>query len=156
MNKQDLIIYEMKEISLDDLEEGQIMELANNLVNAININKLSKAVKEACKKLSGVTPPSFLADARWIALDNQKRLEIIWKMLDSIERVEADFKNLRGKRKNWLQKESDNFDYIFQFLLNTKELIQSIYEYGEFKAKEVEEDKKQAMLQKEKFNLLGL
>ena len=30
----------------------------------------------------------------------------------------------------------------------------SIYDYGDFRAKEVEEDKKQALLQKEKFKLL--
>mgnify|MGYP000096115579 CR=1 FL=1 len=155
MNKQDLIIYEMKEISLYDLEEEQVMILANNLVKSINLSKLNKAVTGACRNLSGVTPPSFLADARWIALDNQKRLEIIWKMLDSFEKFEADIKNLRGKRKHWLQDINDNFDYIFQFLLNTKDLISSISEYGEFKANEVEENKKQALLQKEKFKLLG-
>lgn len=154
MNKQELIIYEMKELSLNDLEEDQIMILANNVVKNINLNKLNKAIADACIKLSGVTPPSFLADARWIALDNQKRLEIIWKMLDSFNKLEADIKNLKGKRKNWLQDKNVNFDYIFQFLLNTKKLVSSIYEYGEFRIKEVEEDKNQALLQKEKLKLL--
>lgn len=154
MNKQDLIIYEMKELSLYDLEEEQVMTVANNVVTSININKLRKNINGACLKLSGVAPPSFLADAKWIALDNQKRLEIIYKMLDSFEKFEADIKNLRGKRKAWLQDKNDNFDYIFQFLLNTKDLISSIYDYGDFRAKEVEEDKKQALLQKEKFKLL--
>lgn len=154
MNKQDLIIYEMKEISLYDLEDDQVMTLATNFVKSINLSKLNKAVTNACIKLSGVTPPSFLADARWIALDNQKRLEIIWKMLDSFNKFEADIKNLRGRRKNWLQDKNVNFDYIFQFLLNTKDLISSVSEYGEFKANEVEENRKQALLQKEKFKLL--
>lgn len=154
MNKQELIIYEMKEISLYDLEEEEVMTVANNVVKSININKLRKNITGACLKLSGVTPPGFLADAKWIALDNQKRLEIIWKMIDSFEKFEADIKNLRGKRKSWLEDKNDNFDYIFQFLLTTKDLISSIYDYGDFRAKEVEENKKQALLQKERFKML--
>ncbi len=155
MPKQDLVIYEMKEISLYDLDEEQIMILANNLVNSISLSKLNKAVKDACIKLAGVAPPSFLADAKWIALDNQKRLEIIWEMLDSFNKVEADIKNLKGKLKKYLQDKEQDFDYIFQFLLNTKSLVTSIYEYGEFKANEVKENEKQALLQKERFKLLS-
>lgn len=133
-----LIISNMNKIDLYDLSTKDIYILADTIVNNVNISQLRKSVQKASLKLSAVTKPCFGADLKYIALDNQTRLEIIWKLLNSFEMFEKDIKNIRKRKLDYY-----DYDYIYQFLSNTQNIMKAIYEYGEFKILEKEEYQKQ-------------
>lgn len=135
----DLIIKEINNVDLCDLTEEQVIELKQNIVSNINISKLNEAVTNACMNLSQVGPPSFMADAVYIATDNQKRLDIIYKLMNNFNLFKNDVKNFRKNKNNC----NDNYDYIFNFLYNTKDLVKSVVEFGEFKQEEYKENMKQ-------------
>ena len=96
----ELILKQMQNIELSDLEEEQIVALQQNIISNVNLNKMREQVELACRNLSQVTPPSFMADVKYIALDNQKRLELIFKLLDSFTMFEKDVKLFRRNKNN--------------------------------------------------------
>lgn len=143
----DLIIKEINSIDIYDLTEGQVIELKQNIVSSVNISKLNEAVEKACMNLSQVGPPSFMADAVYIALDNQKRLDIIYGLINNFNLFKNDVKNFRKNKNNC----NENYDYIFNFISNTKDLVESIVQFGEFKQEEYKENMKQLEDNKRKY-----
>jgi len=135
----ELILKQMQNIELSDLEEEQIITLQQNIISNVNLNKMREQVELACKNLSQVTPPNFGADLRYIALDNQERLELILKLLDSFTMFEKDVKLFRRNKNNC----NNNYDYIFSFLLRTQDLVNAVLDHSDFKIKEWEENNRQ-------------
>ena len=82
----ELILQEIKNMDLADLQEKEVIALQQNIISNVNLNKMREQVETACRDLSQVTPPSFGADLRYIALDNQERLELIFKLLDGFSK----------------------------------------------------------------------
>lgn len=135
----DLIIKEINSVDLDNMTGEQLNELKEYIVSNINISKLNEAITKSCLNLSQVAPPSFMADAVWLALDNQKRLDIIYKLMNNFNFIKDDVKNFRKNKNNC----NDNIDYVYSFLSRTKDLVESIIEFGEFKHEEYKENIKQ-------------
>lgn len=135
----DLIIKEINSVDLDNMTGEQLNELKEYIVSNINISKLNEAITKSCLNLSQVAPPSFMADAVWLALDNQKRLDIIYKLMNNFNFIKDDVKNFRKNKNNC----NDNIDYVYSFLNRTKDLVESIIEFGEFKHEEYKENIKQ-------------
>lgn len=133
-----LIISNMNKLDLYDLSVEDTYILADTIVNNFNVSQLKKSIQKASLNLSAVTKPCFGADLKYIALDNQTRLEIIWKLLNSFELFEKDIKNIKKRKLNYYE-----YDYVFQFLSNTQKIMQAVYEYGEFKVLEKEENQTQ-------------
>ncbi len=149
----ELIIKELSNIELSDLQEEQIIALQQNIISNVNLNKMREQVESACRNLSQVAPPSFMADLKYIALDNQQRLEIIFKLLDNFSMFEKDVKLFRKNKNNC----NDNYEYIFSFLLRTQDLVNAVLEHSDFKIKEWEENNKymQEKLEERKLYLKG-
>ncbi len=149
----ELIIKELNNIELSDLQEEQIIALQQNIISNVNLNKMREQVESACRNLSQVAPPSFMADLKYIALDNQQRLEIIFKLLDNFSMFEKDVKLFRKNKNNC----NDNYEYIFSFLLRTQDLVNAVLEHSDFKIKEWEENNKymQKKLEEKKLYLKG-
>lgn len=143
----DLIIKEINNVDLCDLTEEQLIELKQYVVTNINMNKLDEAITKACMNLSQVGPPSFMADAVYIALDNQKRLDIIYSLMNNFSFFKNDVKNFKKNKSNC----NDNTEYIYTFLDRTKDLVKSIIEFGEFKQEEYKENMKQLEENKRKY-----
>lgn len=93
----ELILKEMKNTDLYDLQEDEVVTLQQNIISNVNLNKMREQVETACRNLSQVTPPCFGADLKYIALDNQERLELIFKLLDGFSKFEKDVKCFRRK-----------------------------------------------------------
>ena len=53
--------------------------------------------------------------------------------------IKDDVKNFRKNKNNC----NDNIDYVYSFLSRTKDLVESIIEFGEFKHEEYKENIKQ-------------
>lgn len=143
----DLIIKEINNVDLCDLTGEQLIELKQYIVSNINVNKLGESITKACLNLSQVGPPSFMADAVYIALDNQKRLDIIYSLMNNFDLFKNDVKNFKKNKSNC----NDNTEYIYNFLDRTKDLVKSIIEFGEFKQEEYEENMKQLEENKRKY-----
>lgn len=138
MNKNEIIIYEMNSLDICDLTSDQIDTLATNILNNVNIKQLEEKVHEVILKLSGVGEPTWDADMNYIALDNQKRLSLIYMLMYNMDLFKADVKNLKANKLGCRNDE----EKVFNFISRTKDLIESIVNYGEFSAKEQAEQQK--------------
>lgn len=132
----ELIIRELNTIDIYSLEEKEVIALAKKITLKIKIKPLEEAVTKACLDLSGVGSPKFGADITTIALDNQSRLELIWKLIHDIDTFKRDVANLK-KQKDLYE---DNYEYVFNFLENTQSLIKTVIQYGSFKQNEFKEE----------------
>lgn len=149
----ELILKEIKNTDLYNLQEDEVVALQKNIISNVNLNKMREQVETACRNLSQVTPPCFGADLKYIALDNQERLELIFKLLDRFNKFEKDVKCFRRNKCNC----NNNHEYIFNFLLNTQDLINAVLDHSDFKIKEWEENNRQIQdkLEKGKLYLEG-
>lgn len=133
MNKNDLIIYEFNQLDISDLSEEQQVELAQDIISNVNIRQLENKIHECILNLSGVGGPCLGADTVYIALDNQKRLEFVHQLLYFLDIFKADVSHLKRAKKDYIDGEQ-----IYSFLHYTKELINTVYEYGNFKKEDIE------------------
>ena len=118
----ELILKEIKNTDLYNLQEDEVVALQQSIKSNVNLNKMREQVESACRNLSQVTPPRDGADLRYIALDNQERLELIFKLLDSFTMFEKDVKLFRRNKNNC----NNNYEYIFNFLLRTQDLVNAV------------------------------
>lgn len=135
MNKNDLIIYEFHQLDILDLTGEQQLQLTQDLISNVNIKQLEEKIHECILKLSGVGGPSFGADAVYIALDNQKRLELVHQLLYYLNIFRADVKHLKKEFRNYNYIDGEK---IYDFLHYTKNLINTIYDYSEYRKKDIE------------------
>ncbi len=139
MKGNELILQTFQEMDLYSMTEQMIIDTKNHLLENVNISNLEKEVKKAILKLSGVGQPSLGADAVYIALDNQARLDIIYQLLNTFELFKIQTRNLKRNRYNC---NTDNFEYVFDYLSRTQNLFKTIYNYAEFQYKEKMENQK--------------
>lgn len=131
--KQTNLIPIIANTDIYDLTEEELENSVTLILENINKKKLRKSVLDAIEDLSGVTAPNEVANPKWIALDNQKRLEIINRLLSQLRYTEKDIKILKTKRN------MVDYDYEFRFLENIKSLCKGIIEYVELKQSELED-----------------
>lgn len=80
-----------------------------------------------------------MADTQYIALDNQKRLELVYMLLYNLDIFKADIKYM----KKHIDDYSMDSERIYSFLYYTKELIDTIYDYGEYRKEDLKTQLKQ-------------
>ena len=136
-NNQLVVIKELKELDVYELEAEQIILVAANIIDKLNLKKLEDDIITACLKLTGVGAPCFGADMEFIALDNQKRLDLTYMLLDNFQQIKKMISNLKRNK----QQCRENEDLIFSLVLKTKEIIDTIVDYGNFVYEENEEGK---------------
>ena len=123
---------------LATMDTPQLLEISQQISNSISLTKLRRSIDNAIKVLSGVGDPSFGADLEFIALDNQQRLNLIWMLLDRYNKIEANIKNFKKNKQNC----KDNSDFLYKFIEETKEILETVTKYGQFRYKEKIEDQK--------------
>lgn len=123
---------------LTTMDTPQLLEISQQISNSISLTKLRRSIDNAIKILSGVGDPSFGADLEFIALDNQQRLNLIWMLLDRYNKIEANIKNFKKNKQNC----KDNSDFLYKFIEETKEILETVTKYGQFRYKEKIEDQK--------------
>ena len=129
MVNKDMILYnEINDLSISELSEEQIKIVAVRLLEDINIKRLENDINETILKLSCVGDPSFGADLKFIALDNQTRLKLINMLLNNFNL----FKSCRYNLRRNVQDCRENFDQIYSIVNYAKQLIETVIEYGEF------------------------
>ena len=138
MKRNEMVIYEVKNLDLYNLEHDQLEQITNDILTNVNMSKLEEKINQVILKLSGVGEPSFGADIKYIALDNQKRLNLIYMLSYNFNLFKADVKYLK-RHKNDTSIDSEK---LLSFLFKTKDIISTILDYGEFTLKEQEEQLK--------------
>ena len=142
MNKTDLIICAFNKITTSDLFCMELEEQATMLkeiVHNININDLEDKIHEVILKLSGVGGPCFGADAVELALDNQKRLELIYSLLYNFDIIKSYTKQFKKEiRNNTYDKLLD--DRTYSYLRYVHDLVETIFDYGNYKQESVKKE----------------
>lgn len=141
MTKNDLIICEMKQLDIFELSYEEQLNLSEQLINNVNIKQLENKIHEIILKLSGVGGPCFGADIDYIALDNQKRLELIHQLLYFLDIFKSDVKYFKSEFKKTSYYNIDS-EKIYGFLSYTKDLINSIFDYGNYQRDEIQKELK--------------
>lgn len=126
------LISQIHSIDIYDLKESEAITLKQEIIKGSNVKQLQEIIEQACIKLSSVTEPCFMADLNFIAMDNQERLSLIFNLLNNMNLFKKDIQNFKHNKG----KCNDNIDYIYRFLLNTQDLINSAIEHSEFMLKE--------------------
>lgn len=149
-DKNNNLLITLSEVTeLDIIDDKQVYELAGTITTSINLSALRKSIDNACMQLSQVGSPSFGADVKYIALDNQARLDLAYKLLYTYNLIETDVKNFR---KNKLRCR-ENSEYLLNFIYNTIDTLKTAKEYQEFRLQEKQENMK--YLEETKKKLLG-
>lgn len=147
MNENKLIIFnknsalsisEFMNLDLYDLEYNQIEIIKNEIVKNIKLDKLQDAIEKAILDLSRVGEPSLGADVKFIALDNQKRLNLICMLQDSLRNFRETTKNFKRNKLDC----NNNSEAVFNYVLKLKEILQNVIDYGNFKIEEYNENMK--------------
>jgi endo-1,4-beta-D-glucanase Y len=133
----DLIIRKINNIDIYDLEDEQIFELKDTIVKNVNLKQLRESVNKAVLNLSGVGDPTWNADLNFIALDNQKRLNIVYMLISNLEMFEISVSNIK-KNKYGCAMDSEQ---SLRFLGITKDLVDTVIKFGEFKIDEAYQNK---------------
>lgn len=116
-----------------EIETKELIQLSDDIVSQVKLKSLKRIIDKICMNISSVGDPSWYADAKDIAWDNQKRLTTIYRLLDIYYLIEADIKAL--KRNKFNCKEND--EYLYSFLLRIKELLNLEEEFKNIKRKEI-------------------
>lgn len=130
------ILSAIKSIDIESLDEDEIKALSFAVARDVNINKMRECVQYACTNLSQVGPVKMGADLSFIAKDNQERLELVFKLLDTFGRFEFIVNNIRRNKFDC----RDNFDLVYRLLTTTEELADAVIDHSDFKIKELEEN----------------
>lgn len=133
----DLIIRKINNIDIYDLEDEQIFELKDTIVKNVNLKQLRESVNKAVLNLSGVGDPTWNADLNFIALDNQKRLNIIYMLISNLEMFEISVSNIKKNRYGCAM----DSEQSLRFLGITKDLVNTVIKFGEFKMDEAYQNK---------------
>lgn len=135
-NRESLpILKDLNNIKLSTASTKELLQITETLFKRISITKLRRSVDNAIKNLSGVGDPKFGADLQIIAEDNQKRLKLIWFLVDRMNNIEGNIKNFKKNKF----KCRENPDFLFRSIEQIKELLDTIKEYGDFKYNEQKE-----------------
>lgn len=136
-DKNNSLLIKLSQINdLDNLEENQIYEITETISKSINLSALKRSINNVCMRLSQVRQPCFGADVKYLALDNQKRLDLIFNLLDSCTKIETDVNNFRRNKLNC----RENIEYLYNFILNTIDTLKAIEKYQTFKIQEHKEN----------------
>lgn len=130
------ILSAIKNINICELNDDEVRGLVSAISKDVNVNKMRKQVEWACKNLSQVGPVKFTAEAAQVARENQERIELIFKLLDSFGRFEDGINCMRRNKGNC----RDDFDKVYDVLISLDNLADAVLEHSDFKIKEREEN----------------
>lgn len=132
MEKSLMVLQSFRDIDLYEQDEEAIINIKDEVVESIKISELEKMVNKAIIKLSSVTNPCFGANIKYITLDNQKRLELIYELLSNFEDVKIRTRNLKRNKQNC----NEDYDGVFFYLLKVQDILNAIENYVDFRKEE--------------------
>lgn len=116
-----------------EIDSKELLQVTEELTITVKLKPLKRMIDKICMNLASVGEPTWYADAKDIAWDNQKRLNTIYQLLNIYNMLEKDVKVIKKNKNNC----KDNSDYLFSFLLRIQELLKLEQKFKEIKVKEI-------------------
>lgn len=138
MKKQDMILYEMKNLDICELEKEQLEFVVDTLIDNIKLSDLEKKIHEVTLQLSHVGPAKFGAEMKPLFLEDETRLNLIYMLNSSFDNFKASFKYMKKHRLDY---DTDS-EQLVSLIMRLKDVVDTIYNYGEFTLEQKQEQEK--------------
>lgn len=112
-NKNNLVLTTLQKASISNLKEEEVIKLANNIANNININGLRRHINSI-----------LIVVIEDKTKNNNQKLEIIQKILTNQKVIEKNVRNLKRKKSNII-----DLNEATLFIKTTEETLKLINKY---------------------------
>jgi hypothetical protein len=129
----------MAQIDLYSMKDEDMRNLAIQVSKEVNLSQLRKMVHKVTLELSQAGEPRFGAEVKAILKDDQQRLNLIYQLNYNLEIFEGWVKNLRRNKYDCINDD----EALFNLLVYTQDMMETIVDYGKFKIDQREENQKQ-------------
>lgn len=134
MTKENELIIRASATNVYELSQPELTELAIEISHKINISKFRSKIMKVIMDLSHVGSPSLYSNAREIAIEDEKRLELIYQLTYNLNIFEGWVNNVRKNKYDCI----DNYDAMCEMLLKTQDLMRTVIKYSDFKKNEIQ------------------
>lgn len=144
MTKENELIIRTSATNVFELSQAELTELAVEISHKINISKFRSKIMNVIMDLSRVGSPNLYSNAREIAIEDEKRLELIYQLTYNLSLFEGWVNNVRKNKYDCI----DNQEAMCEMLLKTQDLMRTVIKYSDFKKNEIQ--KIQSQIEKSK------
>lgn len=152
MRKQDRFLCEIKNINIDMdiISSEQLNSLVDTVISSLKLSDLENKVHEVTMNLAQVGPAKFGASIKPLLIEDETRLNLIYMLNYNFDNFKASY--------NYIKKHRDNTDteQLLSLIYKLKELVDTVFEYGNFTIQQkAEQDKYLALLKEQDIKHLG-
>ena len=134
MTKENELIIRASATNVYELSQTELQELAVEISHKINISKFRSKIMKVIMDLSHVGSPNLCSNAREIAIEDEKRLELIYQLTYNLSIFEGWVNNVRKNKYDCI----NNYDAMCEMLLKTQDLMRTVIKYSDFKKSEIQ------------------
>lgn len=134
MTKENELIIRASATNVYELSQTELQELAVEISHKINISKFRSKIMKVIMDLSHVGSPNLCSNAREIAIEDEKRLELIYQLTYNLSIFEGWVNNVRKNKYDCI----NNYDAMCEMLLKTQDLMRTVIKYSNFKKSEIQ------------------
>ena len=134
MTKENELIIRASATNVYELSQTELQELAVEIFHKINISKFRSKIMKVIMDLSHVSSPNLCSNAREIAIEDEKRLELIYQLTYNLSIFEGWVNNVRKNKYDCI----NNYDAMCEMLLKTQDLMRTVIKYSNFKKSEIQ------------------
>lgn len=134
MTKENELIIRTSATNVYELSQTELQELAVEISHKINISKFRGKIMKVIMDLSHVSSPNLCSNAREIAIEDEKRLELIYQLTYNLSIFEGWVNNVRKNKYDCI----NNYDAMCEMLLKTQDLMRTVIKYSNFKKSEIQ------------------
>ena len=134
MTKENELIIRSSAINVYELSQTELKELAVEISHKINISKFRSKIMKVIMDLSHVGSPNLCSNTREIAIDDEKRLELIYQLTYNLSIFEGWVNNVRKNKYDCI----NDYDAMCEMLLKTQDLMRTVIKYSDFKKSEIQ------------------
>ena len=134
MTKENELIIRSSAINVYELSQTELKELAVEISHKINISKFRSKIMKVIMDLSHVGSPNLCSNAREIAIDDEKRLELIYQLTYNLSIFEGWVNNVRKNKYDCI----NDYDAMCEMLLKIQDLMRTVIKYSDFKKSEIQ------------------
>lgn len=138
MKKTDMILYEMNNLDIYEMTSEQLEFVTDTILDGIKISDLEDKIHQVTLQLSHIGPAKFGSELKPLFLEDEARLNLIYLLNYNFDNFKADFKYIKKHR---LDEDIDG-ERLFSFIMKLKDVVGTVYEYGEFTIQQQKEQAK--------------
>lgn len=138
MKKQDMILYEMKNLDVCELEKEQLEFVVDNIIDNVKISDLEKKIHEVTLQLAHIGPAKFGVEMKPLFMEDETRLNLIYMLNSNFDNFKASYKYMKRHRFDY----DIDSEQLLNLIMRLKDVVDTIYNYGEFTLEQRQEQEK--------------